>query len=326
MFRSYTALIISLVILAIIAIFCNLSTGFLSIGFQDFFNSESPHYDIAHLRLNRVLAVLLAGISVPTSGFILQEYFRNPLAGSEVLGISSMASLSVAFYIFLSEDVVLPEFLQHSFISISAIIGSVFMLFILLGFSRRIRDKSFLIIFGFLVSALAGAVVSIMQFYADSKSLRNYILWSFGANNHLTAGQIGVLSIFILIGLVFGFRVIKPLIGMSLGEEYARSIGVNINRVKLLVITATSLLSASITAFLGPILFVGIVVPHFSRMLYNPAKLWHQFLLNILLGMVIMEVFSTLSEIISLSMNIISSLFGIPVILMMMIRKKKMND
>lgn len=324
MFRSYTALIILLIVLLVISLVWNLQTGFLSIDFQDFFNSESPHYEVAQLRLNRVLAVLLAGISVPTSGFILQEYFRNPLAGSEVLGISSVASLSVAFYIFLSEGLVFPEFLQHSFISISAIAGSVFMLLILLGFSKRIQDKSFLIIFGFLVSALAGALVSMMQFYADSQSLRNYILWSFGANNHLTTQQIGILSVFTLVGLLLGFRVIKPLIGMSLGEDYARSIGVNINRVKFLVIITTSLLSASITAFLGPILFVGLVVPHFSRMLYNPAKLWHQFLLNIILGITIMEIFSTLSEMMNLSMNIITSLFGIPVILMMMIRKNKM--
>ena len=301
----------------------NLNIGYLQLNFSDFFSSSSDQSQIAELRINRVLVMLLAGISIPTSGFLLQEYFQNPLAGPSVLGITSVASLSVAFYIFFSQDFILPEFLQNSFLSISAIAGSLLLMLVLLAFSGKFQDKSFLIIFGFLVSALAGAVVSILQFYAENQSLKNYILWSFGANNQVSRNQIWVLSIIVGIGLFLTFKTIKPLIGNSLGTAYAQSLGVNLTQLKFLVIIASSLLAASVTSFLGPILFIGIVVPHFCRMLFNPAKLWQQWILNMLLGIFIMEFFSIISESSQFPLNVITSLFGIPVILMMMLNNKK---
>ena len=307
----------------VISIVVNLNIGFLYLHFSDFFSYSSEISQIAQLRVNRVLVMLLAGISIPTSGFLLQEYFQNPLAGPSVLGITSVASLSVAFYIFFSQDFILPEFLQNSFLSFSAIFGSLLLMLLLLAFSGKFQDKSFLIIFGFLVSALAGAVVSILQFYAENQSLKNYILWSFGANNQVSRNQIWILFIIVILGLFLTFKTIKPLIGNSLGTAYAQSLGVNLKQLKYFVIIASSLLSASVTAFLGPILFIGIVVPHFCRMLFNPAKLWQQWILNMLLGILIMEFFSIISESSQFPLNVITSLFGIPVILMMMLKKKK---
>lgn len=238
------------------------------------------------------------------------------------MGITSVASLSVAFYIFFSHNLYLPEFLQNGFISISAIAGSLLLMFVLLAFSNRFRDKSFLIIFGFLVSALAGAIVSILQFYADNQSLKNYILWSFGANNQVTINQVLILTLIVVLGLILSFKSIKPLIGNALGSNYAQSLGVNLNRLKYLIIVASSLLSASVTAFLGPILFIGIVVPHFCRMIWNPAKLWQQWILNMILGILIMEVFSIISELSQFPINVITSLFGIPVILTMLLKNR----
>jgi iron complex transport system permease protein len=307
----------------IVSMAVNLDTGFLELTFSDFFTSNSEHSQIAQLRINRVLVMLLAGISIPNSGFLLQEYFQNPLAGPSVLGITSVASLSVAFYIFFSQDFYLPEFLQNSFLSSSAIAGSLLLMVVLLAFSGKFQDQSFLIIFGFLISALAGAIVSILQFYADNQSLKNYILWSFGANNQVSTNQIWILSLIVIIGLALTFRSIKPLIGNSLGTSYAKSVGVNLKQLKHFVIIASSLLSASVTAFLGPILFIGIVVPHFCRLLFNPAKLWHQWILNMLLGIFIMEFFSIISEITQFPLNVITSLFGIPVILVMMLKSHK---
>lgn len=321
--KSFKTICILIIIGILVSIIFNLNIGFLKLNFSDFFSSDSENSQIAQLRVNRILAMLLAGISIPTSGFLLQEYFQNPLAGPSVLGITSVASLSVAFYIFFSQDIVLPEFLQNSFLSISAIGGSLVLMFILLAFSNRFQDKSFLIIFGFLVSALAGAIVSILQFYAESQSLKNYVLWSFGANNQVSRNQIWVLTIIVLIGLFLAFKSIKPLIGNSLGTAYAQSLGVNLNQLKFFVIITSSLLSASVTAFLGPILFIGIVVPHFCRMIYNPAKLWQQWILNMFLGILIMEFFSIISELSQFPLNVITSLFGIPVILMMMLKNNK---
>ena len=306
-----------------ISVAVNLNIGFMKLNFADFFVSDTDNSQIAQLRINRVLAMALAGISIPTSGFLLQEYFQNPLAGPSVLGITSVASLSVAFYIFFAQNLVLPEVLQNSFLSISAIGGSLILMLILLAFSNRFQDKSFLIIFGFLVSALAGAIVSILQFYAENQSLKNYILWSFGANNQVSTNQVWVLTMIVLIGIFLSFKSIKPLIGNSLGSAYAQSLGVNLSQLKLLVIVASSILSASVTAFLGPILFIGIVVPHFCRMIYNPAKLWQQWILNMILGVFIMEFFSIVSETTQFPLNVITSLFGIPVILAMMMKNKK---
>ncbi|AZB11578.1 iron ABC transporter permease [Chryseobacterium sp. G0162] len=300
----------------------NLNTGFLSLNLQDFFQ-DSAQSQIAEIRINRVLVMLLAGISIPTSGFLMQEYFQNPLAGPDILGITSVASLSVAFYIFFSHNILLPEFLQNSFLSLSAIGGSLLLMLILLSMSNKFQDKSYLIIFGFLVSAFAGAIVSLLQFYAENQSLKNYILWSFGANNMVTRNQIYVLFILVLIGLFFCFKSIKPLIGNSLGTSYAQSLGVNLKHLKLLIIIASSLLSASITAFLGPILFIGIIVPHFCRLIYNPSKLWQQWILNMFLGMLVMLFFSVIAEKTQIPLNVISSVFGIPVILLMLLKQNK---
>ena len=323
MSKKFKIIGLFIVIGIVISVIVNLNIGFMKLDFSDFFLSDSDHSQIAQLRINRVLAMALAGISIPTSGFLLQEYFQNPLAGPSVLGITSVASLSVAFYIFFAQDFALPEILQNSFLSISAIAGSLVLMIILLAFSNRFQDKSFLIIFGFLVSALAGAIVSILQFYAENQSLKNYILWSFGANNQVSTNQVWVLTIIVLIGIFLSFKSIKPLIGNSLGAAYAQSLGVNLNQLKLLVIVASSILSASVTAFLGPILFIGIVVPHFCRMIYNPAKLWQQWILNMILGVFIMEFFSIVSETTQFPLNVITSLFGIPVILAMMMKTKK---
>ena len=323
MVKNFRFVVLIVLIFSVISVIINLQTGFSNLHFSDFFSSETQNSQIAQLRINRVLAMLLAGISIPTSGFLLQEYFQNPLAGPDVLGITSTASLAVAFHIFFSQDFVLPEFLQNSFLSFSAIGGSIFLMIFLIGFSKRFQDKSFLIIFGFLISALAGAIVSILQLYADNQSLKNFVLWSFGANNMVSSGQIWVLSLFVLIGLFLSFMTIKPLIGNALGTSYAQSLGVNLNVLKYLIIISSSLLSASVTAFLGPILFIGIVVPHFCRMIYNPAKLWQQWILNMFLGILFMEFFSIISELSQFPLNVITSLFGIPVILMMMLKKNQ---
>ncbi|PRB00393.1 ABC transporter permease [Chryseobacterium sp. MYb7] len=322
MSKRFKILCFLFVIAIIVSAVINLNTGFLSLSFQDFFQ-ESAHSQIAEIRINRVLVMMLAGISIPTSGFLMQEYFQNPLAGPDILGITSVASLSVAFYIFFSHNILLPEFLQNSFLSLSAIGGSLLLMLILLSMSNRFQDKSYLIIFGFLVSAFAGAIVSLLQFYAENQSLKNYILWSFGANNMVTRNQIYILFILVLIGMTICFRAIKPLIGNSLGNSYAQSLGVNLKQLKLLIIVASSLLSASVTAFLGPILFIGIIVPHFCRLVYNPSKLWQQWILNMFLGMLIMLFFSVIAEKTQIPLNVISSVFGIPVILMMLLKQNK---
>ncbi|WPO81154.1 iron ABC transporter permease [Chryseobacterium sp. JJR-5R] len=322
MSKKFKILCLLLLIAIIFTAVVNLNTGFLSLNINDFFG-EATNSQIAEIRVNRVLVMFLAGISIPTSGFLMQEYFQNPLAGPDILGITSVASLSVAFYILFSYNIDLPEFLQNSFLSLSSIAGSFILMLLLLSMSKRFTDKSHLIIFGFLISAFAGAIVSLLQFYAENQSLKNYVLWSFGANNMVSRSQIYVLSLLVLAGSFMCFKSIRPLIGNSLGAAYAQSLGVNLNHLKLFIIIASSLLSASVTAFLGPVLFIGIIVPHFCRLIYNPAKLWQQWGLNMLLGMLMMLLFSIMAEKSQIPLNVISSLFGIPVILTMLLKQNK---
>lgn len=319
--KNFNRIILILLLMVFFAIGVNLFTGYISLHIEDFFQSNTEHAQIASLRINRVWAMVLVGLAIPTSGFLLQEYFQNPLAGPSVLGITSVASLSAAFYLFFFQNLNVPDWLQNSFISISAIIGSFLLLLLLLFFSNQFKDKSYLIIFGFLISAMSGAIVSILQLYAENQSLKNYILWSFGANNQASKNQLIVLTVLIIIGLILSFKSIKPLIGNLLGEQYAKSFGVSLSTLKLLIILASSLLSASVTAFLGPILFIGIVVPHFSRMIYAASHLWQQWILNMLLGILIMEIFSIISEISQFPINVITSLVGVPIILTMLLKK-----
>lgn len=319
--KNFKVLVLLALLLGVILALVNLQVGYISIPWRDFL-SPSEHDGIIELRINRVFLMLLAGVSIPTSGFLLQEYFQNPLAGPSVLGITSVASLCVAMYIFFFNDWEVGEIVRNGLLSVFAIGGSMLMLLVLLGFSKKFKDKSFLIIFGFLISALSGAIISIMQLYANNQSLKNYILWSFGSQNQVNSLQLIILTVLILLGLILSFYSIKPLIGSALGDSYARVLGVNLNNLKYLIIAASSLLSASVTAFMGPVLFIGIVVPHFCRLIYNPALLWQQWILNMLVGILIMVAFSILSELTLLPINVITSVFGIPIILLMLLKSK----
>jgi len=323
MSAKFRNLCIFLCLASLLLMWGNLETGFIHLNFGDFIHSNSENAPIAQLRINRIWIIFLAGISIPTSGFLLQEYFQNPLAGPEVLGIISAAALAVAIYIFLSKDWDFSEFSQSGFISIAAFLGSFLLMLLLLAYSKFFSDKTYLIIFGFLISAMAGALVSIMQFYAQNETLKSYIMWSFGANNQVSRNQLWIATPIILLGLFLSFKTIKPLMGNALGKDYAHSFGINLNVLKFLVILASSLLTSSITAFLGPILFIGIIVPHFCRMLWNPAQIWQQWILNMLFGVGLMQAFSVISEITYWPLNIISSLFGIPVILTMIIKMNR---
>lgn len=306
----------------IVAIIINLNTGFTKIHFNDFF-ANSENSTIAKLRINRCILMIFIGISTAISGFIIQEYFQNPLASPSILGINSTAGMGAALCIFMFDFFTSHYFFTQGVIASFAIMCSILMMLFIL-FIGQFLNEYFLIIFGLLISSFINSIISIFQFYSDNQNLKNYILWSFGANNQTNTEQTMMLSIFIIIGLVFSMFTIKPLIGWSFGENYAKSIGVNIKNLKYLVILSSSLLSASITSFIGPILFIELLVPHFCRLIYSPSHLWKQWILNILVGIFISEVISIISEISLLPFNIISSIVGIPIIISMILKNKNL--
>ncbi|MDR2121722.1 MAG: iron ABC transporter permease [Flavobacteriaceae bacterium] len=323
-------MLLAIIILSCLALFLvNLLTGFENISLLDFFYSkdETKRLIISY-RLYKTLAVVFAGISLPVSGFLLQELFKNPLAEPSILGISSASALAVAFVVFLG----IPQSFVHFWwlsgwtLIFSSFTGAFVISLLLLSLSKEIKEVSTFIIVGFLISSFCGAIISVLQFYSQSETLKQYVFWSFGSFEGLSEAQIVVYFTCVITGLFLAFLSVKKLIGFLLGEEYAKVLGVNIAKLKMLIILSVCLLTGSTTAMLGPIVFIGIIIPHFCRQIWNPASLWSQILLNIFSGIGFMLIVSLIMAHTQLPVNILSSVIGIPVILFMILKNKLKNS
>ncbi len=281
---------------------------------------------ILHYRLPRTLAALLTGVSLPVSGWILQEFFRNPLAGPSVLGITSAAGLGVAIMVVLGASLGLGAYIQNPWILIvSALIGAFLAAFLLVGFAANISSSSTLIILGFMVAAICGSLVGILQFFASESQLKSYVLWGFGSLNGLTYNQLAVYFIVVFFALLGTLSFMKGLIGLQLGEFYGQTMGVNLKRTRVGVIIMASVLAAVSTAFVGPIAFVGLAIPHLCRIGLKTANFYKLFTYVIFVGMLFMLVFMLVAEFFptgSLPINIVTSLFGAPIVISIILRKK----
>lgn len=321
-------LIIILLISCILLFMVNLLTGFENITLYDlFFTQEETKNLIISYRFNRALAVVLAGISLPVSGFLLQELFKNPLAEPSVLGITSASALAVALVIFSGGGVVLLHYqwLSGWLLIVSAFVGALLTSLLLLFIARGIKNVSTFIIIGFLLSSFSGSLISTLQFYSQSESLKQYVYWSFGSFEGLSGKQVLVFTICTIIGLLSAFISVEKLIGFLMGEEYAKVLGVNMTKLKVNILIAVCLLTGSTTAMLGPIVFVGIIIPHFCRQIWNPAALWIQINLNILTGIGFMLLVSLIMSYTQLPVNILSSLIGVPTILFIILKYRVKN-
>ena len=307
------------IFLLILFFLLNLKIGYSFISWKTIFDFildlsvNQTENLILNLRLSKIISVCLVGISLPVSGFLLQEIFKNPLAGPSVLGITPSSSLFVALFIFLGGTIYFENSLITNWlIVICSIVGAFLCLILLLLFRKRMNSASNLILIGFLISSFAGTIISILEYFSSNQEIKTYIIWSFGSFNGLTFDKIFVFTFFVFLGLFFAFQSVHSLKGISLGEIYGKSFGVNVSKLYFLVIISTCLLVGSCTAFVGPISFIGIIIPHFCRLIHNPSKLWNQFTLNILVGSVLLLFFLFISELIKIPINIISVLFGIP--------------
>ncbi|MDR1876692.1 MAG: iron ABC transporter permease [Flavobacteriaceae bacterium] len=326
MFSKKFLLLLTLLIISCVVLFLvNLLTGFENISLSDFFYPEDETKRlISSYRLYKTLAVVFAGISLPVSGFLLQELFKNPLAEPSILGISSASALAVAFVVFLG----IPQFFDNFkwlsgwVLIFSSFTGAFIVSLLLLSISKGIKEVSTFIIVGFLLSSFCGSIISVLQFYSQSEILKQYVFWSFGSFDGLSEVQVTVYFICVIAGLFTAFLSVKKLIGFLLGEEYAKVLGVNITTLKVLVILSTCLLTGSTTAMVGPIVFIGIIIPHFCRQIWNPASLWSQTLLNIFAGIGFMLIVSLIMVYTQLPVNILSSIIGIPTILFMILKNK----
>lgn len=278
---------------------------------------------VLDIRLIKAVVAVLAGAALSVSGLQMQTLFRNPLAGPYVLGISSGASLGAAAFILGLPFLTMPRWLDAVGMAGAAWIGSAAVLAIISAASHRIRDIMVILVLGMMFSSGVSALVQIMQYLSSDEALKSFVIWTMGSLSDVTRPQLAILLPVIFIGLVISVATIKPLNLLLFGEEYARSMGIDVKRTRLLLFLSTTLLAGTITAFCGPIGFIGLAMPHVTRMLINDSN--HRSLIpaTILSGGIIMLVCDLISKIFTLPINAITALLGIPVVVMVVIKNSK---
>ncbi|MCK6616186.1 MAG: iron ABC transporter permease [Cyclobacteriaceae bacterium] len=279
---------------------------------------------VLDFRLSKALTGVFAGAALSVSGLLMQTLFRNPLAGPDVLGLSSGASLVVAIVVMAG----VPFFFTTPYaISLAASLGclSVFILMILV--AQRLRDNASLLIIGLMVGAATSSLVSVLQFVSRAEDQQYYLVWTFGSMGNLNRQEVLTLATACLLGTALAFFLIKSLNAWLLGDNYARSLGINPNRARILIIISTCLLTGAVTALCGPIAFVGLAVPHLTRLVIKSGN--HKVLIPgvVLTGSTFMLVCDSIAQLpgkaLVLPINAVTALIGAPVVIWVIIRAKK---
>lgn len=273
---------------------------------------------VVNIRLIKAVVALLAGAALSVSGLQMQTLFRNPLAGPYVLGISSGASLGVAL-------VVLAGVGSSIGVAAAAWIGAAAVLLVIAAVGHRIKDIMVILILGMMFSSGVGAVVQILQYLSREEALKAFVIWTMGSLGDVTAQQLTILVPSIVVGLLLAIWAIKPLNLLLFGEEYAVTMGLNIRRSRGLLFLSTTLLAGTVTAFCGPIGFIGLAMPHVARMLFREAD--HRVLLpgTLLSGAAVLLLCDIVSKMFTLPVNAITALLGIPIVVWVVLRNKSMT-
>lgn len=327
-----------LVLLLVLTFLVNISLGPVRIPFIDVWHSlmgsgaskTTWEYIIVSYRLPKAITALLAGIGLSVSGLLMQTLFRNPLAGPDVLGLSSGASLGVAFTILGAG--LLPAGLGFILVSsyssvLAATAGSFLVLLAILAVAQRLRDTMALLIVGLMFTSFTSAIVSILTYFSTAEQLQKFTFWAMGSLGNLTWQDVLVLALATVAGLTLAVFCIKPLDALLLGERYAASMGVNFKKTRYILILATSLLTGSITAFAGPIAFIALVVPHAAKLLFKTGSHFVLFWGTLLAGGILMLVCDTFTQLpgssIVLPVNAITSIIGAPAVIALILNRKK---
>lgn len=288
---------------------------------------------ILDFRVPKALAAVMAGMALSISGLQMQTIFRNPLAGPYVLGISAGASLGVAILVLGFSSVFSLGFFTVSgswALVIVAWLGSALVLFLILAVSIRIKDILTILILGMLFGSAASAIVNILQYFSNESVLKSFVIWTMGSLGSVTSSQLQVLVPSVIVGLILSFFSIKSLDVMLLGEQYAKSMGLRVRNARFLIFTSTSILAGSITAFCGPIGFIGIAVPHMGRLLFRTAR--HKILIpsSLLIGAIVMLFSDIVSQMPGyesiLPINSVTALVGIPMIIWIILKNRKFSS
>ena len=331
--HSRTSLLFILLSVATILLFMlDLSIGAVSVSLIDVWNAltggkcdPNTAKIVLNIRLIKAIVALFAGAALSVSGLQMQTLFRNPLAGPYVLGISSGASLGVALFILGA-----PLFgISASFASLgiagAAWAGAAVVLVVIAIAGSHIRDIMVILILGMMFSSGVSAIVQILQYLSRDESLKAFVIWTMGSLGDVTTSQLCILIPAIVVGLLLAIFTIKPLNLLLFGEEYAITMGLNVRRSRELLFISTTLLAGTITAFCGPIGFIGLAIPHVTRMLFDNRD--HRILIpgTILTGAAVMLLCDLISKLFTLPVNAITALLGIPVVVWVVFRNKSIT-
>ena len=287
-------------------------------------------YIIIDYRIPKAIAALMTGSGLAVAGLMMQTLFKNPLAGPFVLGISSGASLGVAFLILGGSTLgISAVFLVNGWGTIiAASLGSFTVLSIVILVASRVRDAMALLIIGLMFGSLTSAVVSILTYFSPAEELQRYMFWSFGSLGDISWEALGILSLCYTTGILLAFSITKNLNSLLLGDAYAQSLGVALQRSRFIILISTSILAGSLTAFVGPIAFVGLAVPHLIRQWFTASNHWTLLPACIMGGALLMLFCDILSQMpglpVTLPINAITSLIGAPIVIWLLVRKKKL--
>ncbi len=329
-------ILLSLLLVAIM--FLNISLGSVDIPALEVLNSivgtsskSSWHYIITNYRLPKAITAIIAGGGLAISGLLMQTLFRNPLAGPFVLGLSSGASLGVAILILGAGAIsgIFSTFLLSSWsLVIASALGSFLVLLAVLAVTLKVKDTMAILIIGLMFGSLTGAVVAVLSYFSDAQQLQQYIFWSFGSLGNQTWQGVAIISLCFFIGLLLSMYSAKSLNALLLGENYAKSMGLKIKKSMLVIILATSILAGGITAFVGPIAFIGLAVPHLTRQFIKTSNHFVLIPAVALSGAILMLVCDTIAQlpgtVYTLPINAITSLVGAPVVIWLLVRKRKL--
>ena len=339
--KQNTFLFLSLLLLLLLAFLLNISFGQVAIPMKEVFTSlfggnaskDTWEYIIVNFRLPKAITAVLVGIGLSISGLLMQTLFRNPLAGPYVLGLSSGSSLGVAFVILGAGllPAVCSQFLLSSYgIILASCIGSLLVLLLILIVSQRLRDTMSILIVGLMFSSFTSAIVSVFTYFSTAEQLQKYTFWSMGSIGNLSWQHILILAICVAIGLLFSILSLKPLDALLLGENYAKSMGLNLSKSRYIIIFATSILAGSITAFAGPIAFIGLAVPHLAKLFFKTSNHQILFVGTLFIGSIIMLFCDTISQMpgfeFTLPINAITSIFGAPMVIWLIISRKNKHS
>lgn len=281
---------------------------------------------VLKIRLTKAVVAVAAGAALAASGLAMQTLFRNPLAGPYVLGVSSGASLGVALFLLGAPllGVAGGSMMQTVGLAGAAWIGSAAILAMVLAVSRRIKDIMVILILGMMFSSAVDSVVQILQYLSNESALKAFVVWTMGSLGDVTGRELLLMLPVVVAGLVLSVAAIKSLNLLLLGENYARTMGLNVRRSRVMILSATVLLAGTVTAFCGPIGFIGLAVPHVARMVFASAD--HRTLMpaSMLIGAVVLLLCDVISKQLGFPVNTITALLGIPIVVLVVVRKKSL--